>query len=161
MFEHKKDRIALPPVNAQKTQTCCHFCIVGCGYHVYKWPADQEGGLAPDQNALGLDFRQQLPPLAATMTQAMTNVIQDDDGSYYRIMIVPDKDCKVNGGLSSTRGGQMASIMYSPQTPVGSQRVKYPRVFAGDEWRDTSWDQAIALYSHLTKRILDEDGLTS
>ena len=27
MFEHKKDRIALPPANAQKTQTCCHFCI--------------------------------------------------------------------------------------------------------------------------------------
>ena len=31
-----KDRIALPPVNAQKTIMTCHFCIVGCGYHVYK-----------------------------------------------------------------------------------------------------------------------------
>ena len=35
-----KDRIALPPVNAQKTNMTCHFCIVGCGYHVYKWDAN-------------------------------------------------------------------------------------------------------------------------
>ena len=33
----QNDRIALPPVNAQKTNMTCHFCIVGCGYHVYKW----------------------------------------------------------------------------------------------------------------------------
>ena len=158
MFDYKKQRIALPPANAQKTQTCCHFCIVGCGYHVYKWPADQEGGLAPNENALGLDFRRQVPPMQITMTQAMTNVVQDADNSYHRILIVPDKECTVNSGLASTRGGQMASIMYSPETPVGSQRVKYPRVFTGDEWRDTSWDQAIALYTHLTKRILDENG---
>jgi len=158
MFEHSKDRIALPPSDAQVTQTCCHFCIVGCGYHVYKWPADQEGGLAPNENALGLDFRQQLSPMQVTLTQAMTNIVQDDDGSYHRILIVPDNDCKVNSGLSSTRGGQMASIMYSPETPVGSNRLKYPRVFTGDEWRDSSWDQAIALYAHLTKRIMDDDG---
>ncbi len=31
-----KDRIALPPKDAQKTNMTCHFCIVGCGYHVYK-----------------------------------------------------------------------------------------------------------------------------
>jgi hypothetical protein len=36
------DRVALPPVNAQRTNLTCHFCIVGCGYHVYKWDADVE-----------------------------------------------------------------------------------------------------------------------
>ena len=36
-----KDRIALPPVDAQKTNMTCHFCIVGCGYHVYKWDANR------------------------------------------------------------------------------------------------------------------------
>ena len=63
-----KDRVALPPVNAQKTNLTCHFCIVGCGYHVYKWDENTEGGRAPHQNALGLDFRKQLPPLATIMT---------------------------------------------------------------------------------------------
>ena len=38
-----KDRIALPPVDAQKTNMTCHFCIVGCGYHVYKWDASPGG----------------------------------------------------------------------------------------------------------------------
>ena len=55
-----EDRVALPPTDAQKTNLTCHFCIVGCGYHVYKWPENQEGGRAPDENALGLDFRKQL-----------------------------------------------------------------------------------------------------
>ena len=88
-----KDRVALPPVNAQRTNLTCHFCIVGCGYHVYKWDADTEGGRAPHQNALGLDFRKQLPPLRKIMTPAMTNVITDKDGTRYNIMIVPDKRC--------------------------------------------------------------------
>ena len=38
-----EDRVALPPVNAQRTNLTCHFCIVGCGYHVYKWDADDGG----------------------------------------------------------------------------------------------------------------------
>ena len=53
-----KDRIPLPPVDAQKTLMSCHFCIVGCGYHVYKWDAAQEGGRAPHENALGPGFSQ-------------------------------------------------------------------------------------------------------
>ena len=32
------DRIPLPPPGAAKTLLTCHFCIVGCGYHAYKWP---------------------------------------------------------------------------------------------------------------------------
>jgi|UPI00037A2CFA hypothetical protein len=30
------DRIPLPPPDAQRTNMTCHFCIVGCGYHVYQ-----------------------------------------------------------------------------------------------------------------------------
>src|SRR3546814_8268593 len=52
----KKDRITLPPKNAERTNMTCHFCIVGCGYHVYKWPEQKEGGRAPEDNALGLDL---------------------------------------------------------------------------------------------------------
>ena len=68
---NRKDRVALPPVGAQKTNMTCHFCIVGCGYHVYKWEEGQEGGRAAKQNALGLDFTKQLPPLQVCMTPAM------------------------------------------------------------------------------------------
>jgi arsenite oxidase large subunit len=153
----EKDRIALPPANAQRTNLTCHFCIVGCGYHVFKWPANEEGGRAPHQNALGLDFRHQLPPLQIVMTPGMTNVVTDGNGERYNIMIVPDKQCSVNQGLSSTRGGRMATYMYTP-TGVGQNRLKEPRIFTGDQWLDTTWDKALAIYAGVTKRILDSDG---
>jgi len=50
------DRIPLPPKNAEEKNVTCEFCIVGCGYKAYKWPAGKEGGLKPNQNALGVDF---------------------------------------------------------------------------------------------------------
>ncbi|WP_136416081.1 arsenate reductase (azurin) large subunit [Herbaspirillum sp. ST 5-3] len=152
-----KDRVALPPVGAQKTNMTCHFCIVGCGYHVYKWPENMEGGRAPEQNALGLEFRKQLPPLSIVMTPAMQNTVTDKDGKRSNIMIVPDKQCVVNQGLSSTRGGQMAKVMYNP-SGVGKERLRSPRVYVADQWVDTSWEDALALYAGLTKKILDNDG---
>ena len=154
---NSKDRVALPPVSAQKTNMTCHFCIVGCGYHVYKWPENQEGGRAPNQNALGVDFRTQVAPLQITMTPAMTNVISDKDGTRSHIMIVPDKACSVNSGLSSTRGGKMASYMYTPDG-MTQDRLTQPRWYAGDSWLDTDWNFAVAVYAGLVKKILDMDG---
>ena len=91
------------------------------------------------------------------MTPAMTNVIKDKDGRRYNIMIVPDKGCSVNQGLSSTRGGQLARVMYTDDG-VGKERLRNPRVYVGDTWFDTSWDDALALYCGVTKKILDSDG---
>lgn len=152
-----KDRMALPPPGAQKTNLTCHFCIVGCGYHVYKWAENQEGGRGPDDNALGLDFRKQVPPLAVIMTPAMQNTITDKDGKRYNIMILPDKLCDVNKGLSSTRGGQLAKVMYT-HDGVGKERLRSPRIYVADQWVDRSWDDALALYAGVTKKILDNDG---
>lgn len=152
-----KDRIALPPKDAQKTNMTCHFCIVGCGYHVYKWDANREGGRAAGQNALGVDFTKQVPPLQVTMTKAMTNTVTDHSGKRWNIMIVPDKGCSVNSGLSSTRGGKMASYMYA-HNGIGRDRLKSPRINRGDQWLDTSWENALAIYAGLTKKILDSDG---
>jgi arsenite oxidase large subunit len=153
-----KDRIPLPPQDAQKTNMTCHFCIVGCGYHAYKWPVNKEGGRSPDQNALNVDFTRQVPPMQITMTPAMVNRIKDNDGSEYNIMIFPDKECQVNKGLSSTRGGQMASIMYSENTPIGERRLKVPMIYTGDDWIESTWQQSMDIYAGLTKKILDEDG---
>lgn len=151
------DRVPLPPPDAQRSNLTCHFCIVGCGYHVYKWPENREGGRAPNENALGLDFRRQLPQLAIIMTPAMHNVVTDRDGSRHNIMILPDKECVVNQGLSSTRGGQMATIMYSGEG-TSRQRLSYPKVFTGDDWVETNWEQALKVYAGVTKHILDTDG---
>lgn len=152
-----KDRIPLPPTDAKKTNMTCHFCIVGCGYHVYKWPENQEGGRAANKNALGLDFTRQVPPLQACLTPNMVNTIQDKDGRRYNIMIVPDKTCVVNQGQASTRGGMMAHLMYNGEGP-SANRLKHPRIYNGANWNDTSWEHALAVYAGVTKRILDKDG---
>ncbi|MFN2382044.1 MAG: arsenate reductase (azurin) large subunit [Guyparkeria sp.] len=151
------DRIPLPPTNAQTTNLTCHFCIVGCGYKAYKWPENHEGGRKADKNALGLDFTQQIGPLQACLTPNMVNTIQDRDGKRYNIMIVPDKECVVNQGQASTRGGMMAHLMYNGKGP-SANRLTHPTVYQGANWRKTSWEQAMAIYAGLTKKILDEDG---
>ena len=114
------DRIPLPPPGAAKTLLTCHFCIVGCGYHAYKWPEGIEGGRAPAENALGLDFRLQQPPLAQVMTPEMHNVIDDGDGRRYNLMVLPDRSCSVNGGIASVRGGRLAQLAQSPLAPSRS-----------------------------------------
>jgi arsenite oxidase large subunit len=156
-MDNQTDRITLPPANAQRTNLTCHFCIVGCGYHVFKWPENEEGGRAPSQNALGLDFTKQLPPMTVTLTPAMTNVVTERDGSRRRIMIVPDRQCVVNSGLSSTRGGKMASYMYNA-SGITRDRVINPRLYIGDQWVDTDWDHAVRIYAGLAKKTLDKDG---
>eukprot|EP01036_Dinobryon_divergens_P048948 gene48948-65629_t len=57
-------------------------------------------------------------------------------------MVVPDKGCSVNSGLSYTRGGKMASYMYA-HDGIGKERLKNPRSNRGDQWLDTSWDNAL------------------
>lgn len=151
------DRIPLPPPSAQKTNLTCHFCIVGCGYHVYKWPASSEGGRAPNENALGRDFRRQQPPLSQVLTPAMHNVIEDSDGRRYNLLVLPDRDCSVNAGIASARGGRLAQVMYSPDGPTAA-RLTSPRVQSGSGWIDTSWDDALSLYAGLCKKVLDRDG---
>ena len=154
---NQTDRITLPPVGAQKTNMTCHFCIVGCGYHVYAWPEGTEGGRAPNQNALQVDFRRQAPPLAMTLTPAMTNTVTMKDGSRRNIMIVPDRNCVVNSGLSSARGGKMASYMYAPGS-ITQDRLKEPMLFTGGQWVETDWDFALGVYAGLARRVLDKDG---
>jgi arsenite oxidase large subunit len=151
------DRIVLPPVNAQKTNMTCHFCIVGCGYHVYKWPEAQEGGKAAHQNALGLDFRKQLPPFSTIVSPTQQNVVTDKNGRRSNILIVPDKECVVNQGGGSVRGLHMASYMYADGSQTG-ERLSHPRVHTGDQWLETDWEQAVALYAGVTKKILDNKG---
>lgn len=146
------DRITLPPVNAQKTNMTCHFCIVGCGYHVFKWPENKEGGKATHQNALGLDFRRQLAPFETILSTTQQNVVTDRAGKRWNILIVPDKQCVVNQGGGSVRGLHMASYIQK------SERLHHPRVHTGDQWLDTGWDQALALYAGVTKKILDNKG---
>lgn len=157
MTQAFEDRIALPPANAGQSNMTCHFCIVGCGYKVYKWDAQHEGGRKPKDNALGLDFTRQLPPMAISLSPSMTNTIRDAQGKQWRVMIVPDRACVVNSGLSSTRGAKMASYLYSADG-LAQKRLQQPQIMRAGHWLDSNWEEAMALYAGLTQKILDNDG---
>ena len=64
------------------------------------------------------------------------------------------KDCSVNQGLSSTRGGQLASVMYTPDG-VGANRLKHP----GKEnvlHLDIEPGTDIALFNGLLTYVVDQ-----
>ncbi len=151
------DILPLPPSGTPSSSLTCHFCIVGCGYRAYKWPVHQDAGRAPQDNALGLDFRHQAPPNALALTSTMHNIVRDNSGQPYHLLVVPDQECVVNKGLSSTRGGHLAQLFYNGEGP-SAQRLLHPRLFSGSNWSDVPWSSAVGLYAAVTQRLLDKFG---
>lgn len=150
-------RVPLPPRSAQRFNTPCQFCIVGCGYHVYKWPSAQEGGPAPTDNALGLDFRQQQPAMGTWISPNQHSVVTDRDGSRHNIVIIADHTCRVNDGLASVRGGGLAQTLYAPDRPTRA-RLATPLIDQGTGPEKISWTDAVDLGARVVKAVLDRWG---
>ena len=56
-FFQPPDKVPLPPKNAEVITTCCDYCVMACGFKVYRWPVGApHGGPKKNQNALGLDY---------------------------------------------------------------------------------------------------------
>ncbi len=151
------DRVPLPPPDAQRFHTVCQFCIVGCGYKVFKWPVGQEGGPEPARNALQLDYTRPLPPLSDWISSAMHSVVADRDGRRYNVVIMPDKACVVNEGLSSVRGGGQALTLYAADRPTKA-RLSAPLVARGDRQEPIAWDAAVDLGARVIKAVMDRWG---
>lgn len=149
--------VPLPPPDAQRFNTVCQFCIVGCGYQVYKWPLGRDGGPAPADNALGVDYRQPLPALSDWISPLMHSQITGRDGRRYNVVIVPDHACAVNEGLASVRGGGLAQTLYSPERPTKA-RLSEPLIAVGDTHTPLGWDQATDLGARVIKAVVDRWG---
>ncbi len=157
-FYQPADSVPLPPRNAEVFTTCCDYCIVACGYKVYRWPAKgPHGGPRKGENALGRDFT--LDPMDGNwispnqFTQAIHN------GRLYNIAIVPDADSKVVnvGGNHSIRGGCIAQKVYNPNRPT-HDRLKYPMVRIYDILQPVTWDFALDIMAELTRHVLRNHG---
>ena len=150
--------VPLPPKQAQRFSTVCQFCIVGCGYQVYKWPVMRRGGPAPDDNAFGLDFRQQQPPLLGTwIAPNMHSVVTDRDGSRHHVVIVPDQACHVNAGMASVRGASLAQTLYAPDRAT-RVRLATPLLDDGSAQQSVGWNEAVDLGSQVVKAVIDRWG---
>ncbi|MGH7319632.1 MAG: arsenate reductase (azurin) large subunit, partial [Candidatus Rokuibacteriota bacterium] len=151
------EQVPLPPGSAQRFDTVCQFCIVGCGYKVYKWPVGRDGGPAPAENALGVDYRRPLPPLSDWISPAMHSVIADKNGQRFNVVILPDKDCVVNEGLASVRGAGQAPTLYAGDRPTRA-RLSAPLVARAGRHEPLSWVAAVDLGARVIKAVMDRWG---
>jgi arsenite oxidase large subunit len=161
-YKRQIDRLPIVPKDAKEHNVTCHYCIVGCGYKAYTWPANKQGGMAADQNKFGVDLSQQQPAETnAWYAPSMYNVVSQN-GQDVHIVIKPDHDCVVNSGLGSVRGARMAEMSYSQQRNTQLQRLTDPMVWRYGQMQPTSWADALDLVARVSVAVINdmgEDGL--
>jgi arsenite oxidase large subunit len=151
------DQVPLPPSTARRFNTVCQFCIVGCGYRVYKWPVGRDGELGASSNAFGIDFTKPQPAMGTWISPNMHSVVQDRDGSRHNVLIVPDSACRVNDGLSSVRGAGLAQTLYAPDRST-KVRLTKPLLDEGSGFQPVSWNDCTELGSRVVKAVIDRWG---
>ena len=154
-----QDLLPVPPKNAKVHTSACQYCNVGCGYKIYTWPvrdtpqSPNADGPYP-KDALG-DW------ISPTM---VTRGSVGGKDSY--IAVVPDKDCIVNKGDHSPRGGTNALTVYTKRDhPLTNpqERHLYPQVrdTRGGPLRQVPWEEALERIADAIKHALDNRGPSS
>ena len=157
-YKRNIDRLPIPPADARKHNVVCHYCIVGCGYQAYTWPANKQGGTDPQDNVFNVDLaQQQYADSDAWYAPSMYNMVKQD-GRDVHIVIKPDHECVVNSGLASPRGGRMAEMSYSEARQTQQQRLTDPLVWRYGQMQPTSWDDALDLVARVTAKVIEEQG---
>jgi len=150
--------IPLPPVDADVISTACDYCIVACGYKIYRWPVKggKVGGQLADENAFGVDFP--VDPLGPWVAPNQYNVVLHN-GEPHHVIIIPDKDAEfVNpSGNSSIRGGALAQKVYNPQTPT-RDRLSQPMVRMFGVLMPVTWDFAMEIAAEVGKHVIKKHG---
>ncbi len=153
-----EDKLPAPPENAKRYTTACQFCNVGCGYIVYTWPVDD----TPDNGTGALGDTEPVGALGEWVAPSFLTR-RDINGVDSYIAVVPDKDCVVNKGDHSPRGGTNALTVYTdrdhPLTKP-SERLLKPQIrkSKGGDLEDASWDEALGLIADKLKATLDDKG---
>ena len=161
-FKRHIDRLPIIPADAKEHNVVCQFCIVGCGYHAYTWPINEQGGATANANVFGVDLTKQQPPMTSNWySPSMYNIVKQD-GKDVHLVIKPDPDCSVNSGLASIRGARMAEESFSEARSTQQQRLTEPMVWRYGQMQPTSWDDALDLVAQVTAGVINaqgEDGL--
>lgn len=148
-----EDKIPLPPPDADVITTCCDYCIVACGYKVYRWPVGKEGGLKANENAFKKNFP--VGPLAGRWVSPNQHNVVIANGKPHHIVIVADADIEAvnTTGDHSIRGGCIAQKVYNPSKPT-RDRLQRPMVRVFDTLMPVSWDFALDIAAELSKYVI-------
>ncbi len=150
--------VPLPPPDAEVINTACDYCIVACGYKVYRWPVagGRVGGARADENAFGEDFP--VYPLGSWVAPNQHNIVLHN-GQPHHVVIIPDKDARhvnVNGD-SSIRGGAIAKKAYNPQSPT-RDRLTQPLLRMHGLLMPVPWDFALDIAAEVGRHVIDHHG---
>jgi arsenite oxidase large subunit len=151
--------LPVPPASAKVHTSACQYCNVGCGYKIYTWPVAS----TPKSPTAGGPYPK--ATLGDWISPAMVTRAQVDAVDSF-IAVVPDKDCIVNKGDHSPRGGSNALTVYTtkphPLTDP-TERHLHPQVrdVKGGPLRQVTWDEALDLIATKIKAALDKGGPSS
>ncbi|MCP3971913.1 MAG: arsenate reductase (azurin) large subunit [Rhodobacteraceae bacterium] len=150
--------VPLPPKDADVITTACDYCIVACGYKVYRWPVagNHDGGPEADNNAFDEDFP--VAPLGSWVAPNQHNIVMHD-GNPHHVVIIPDKDTEAvnTNGDSSLRGGCIAQKCYNPQTPT-RDRLSTPLMRMWGILQPVSWDFALDVAAEVANHVRRKHG---
>lgn len=150
--------VPLPPPDAEVLSTACDYCVVACGYKVYRWPVrgGKNGGPKAEENAFKADFP--VNPLGPWVAPNQHNIVSHN-GEPHHVVIIPDKDTDyVNPhGNSSIRGGAIAQKVYNPQSPT-RDRLKSPMIRMFGVLMPVTWDFALDIAAEVGQHVLDKHG---
>ncbi len=151
------DSIPLPPADAETLTTACDYCIVACGYKVYRWPIGKSGGPKATENALKVDFPRNILQ-GGWISPNMHNIISHN-GRQHHVVVVPDREAKVvnKGGAHSIRGGAIAQKCFNPKKPT-KDRLQTPLLRVNGELVPISWDAATDIFAEVSKHVIDNYG---
>lgn len=153
-----EESVPLPPPDAEVISTACDYCIVACGYKVYRWPVrgGHVGGPKAEENAFGEDFP--VSPLGPWIAPNQHNIVLHN-GEPHHVVILPDKDTEfVNyTGNSSIRGGALAKKVYNPQSPT-RDRLTSPMVRMFGVLMPVTWDFALEIAAEVGNHVLKKHG---
>ncbi|MDH5752794.1 MAG: arsenate reductase (azurin) large subunit [Deltaproteobacteria bacterium] len=159
LIQKPEDKSVIPPKNADVLTTACDYCIVACGYKVYRWPVGKMGGPKASENAFGVDFP--TSALQAWVAPTQHNVVTYN-GKKHHVVIIPDKDSKVVNkmGDSSMRGGLLAQKCYNPNTPT-KDRLKSPMIRINGKLTPVKWDLALDVAADVMRHVVAKHGHNS
>ena len=152
------ESVPLPPPDAEVISTACDYCVVACGYKVYRWPVrrGKDGGPKAAENALGADFP--VEPLGSWVSGDQHNIVMHE-GRPHHVVILPDKDTDFvnHSGNSSVRGGLIAQKVYNPDKPT-RDRLRSPLVRIFGVLMPVTWDFALDVAAEVGNYVLAKHG---
>lgn len=143
--------VELPPPNAETYNITCQYCNVNCGYKVHVWPRGT--GIKPHGAYTA--------PMSGEWYSSSFIVPAEKNGKAVYIGIIPDKDCVINKGDFSVRGGTNALTLFSKNLPSYSKRLTQPmirRAGKSSSLEAVSWDDAVSFTAEKLTRLKDKYG---